>query len=91
MRVVEESFRRNAADVQAGSAQRASFLDTCDLLYRSEMPPERYSALFEAYLHALLASFDGSDIASNTASNDDQILLLCTILACNPSLLSRTD
>jgi hypothetical protein len=27
------------------------------------------------HLHALLASFDSSDIASNTAPDDDQILL----------------
>lgn len=32
MRVVEESFRRDTADVEAGSAQYATLLDTCNLI-----------------------------------------------------------
>jgi hypothetical protein len=35
------------------------------------------SLLLGPYLHALLTSFDGGDIASNTASDDDQIPLFC--------------
>ena len=29
------------------------------------------------YLEALLASLDGGDIAGNTATDDDEVLLLC--------------
>ena len=29
------------------------------------------------YLEALLASLDGSDISSNTATDDNKVLLLC--------------
>lgn len=32
MRVVEESFRGDTANVEAGSAQYTTLLDTCDLI-----------------------------------------------------------
>jgi hypothetical protein len=33
-----------------------------------------------AYLHALLSGLDGGDISGNTATDDNDILLLCTTL-----------
>jgi len=74
MRVVEESFRRNAADVQACSSKGATFFDTGYLFCTLDMRKEAPSSLLGSYFHAFLASFDGRNIASNTASYDDQIL-----------------
>jgi hypothetical protein len=43
------------------------------------------SLLLGPYLHALLAGFNGGDIPSNAASDDDQVLLLCYSLASDKS------
>lgn len=34
-----------------------------------------------AYLHAILTSFDGGNVAGNATTDDNQILLLCSELA----------
>jgi hypothetical protein len=45
----------------------------------------------QAHLEAKLASLDGSDISTRTATNDNHVVLLCTIVnlvACQSSLMS---
>lgn len=43
----------------------------------------------KTYLQALLASLDSGDIASNTTSNDDKILVLCESVNKGDSLFRR--
>jgi hypothetical protein len=85
MRVVEERFRGDAADVEAGAAEGSALLDTCDLEGRARRAPVSFRVGVEwamgwggsSYLHPLLAGLDSGDIAGHTAADDDQVLLLC--------------
>jgi len=63
---MHEHLGGDAADVQAGTAERTALLDTGDL-------------------EAFLAGLNSGNVAGNTATNDDQILLLCS----GPSQLLR--
>jgi hypothetical protein len=80
MRVVEEGFRGDAADVEAGSAEGSALLDTCDLGESEARQFQGRGGISDGsspYLHPLLASLDGGNIAGDTAADNDQVLLLC--------------
>lgn len=69
--VVEERFGRNAANVQACTTECAALLDTC-CLRKLVTGLLRYVG---TNLKAFLAGLDGTDIASNTTSYEEDIVL----------------
>ena len=87
MRVVEERLGGNAANVQAGSAERATLFDAGDLSIWVSFCVLCKVRGYLANLHACLSGLDSCDITRNTAADDDEVLLLCpTVSRCTESM-----
>lgn len=84
VRVVKEGFGGDAADIEAGSAESAALLYTCYLAGLSIGVIHGVVRILGAtYLETGLTSLNRSNVACDTAANDHEILLLCSVSASN--------